>query len=162
MKKFLILLVMVGLFAISCEDKTSYIGDRTEDKTEDDTPALALDNTEVNIPKSVSDTADPIHYVHITSNGSWTAKLETQDGNFWCWLEDSYVNAGGNRVKIVKGVTYVDGYPAEGMTDRFVEVKGSGSVYLPLHYITASANRYATLTVTHSSGKQCVLRITQK
>lgn len=151
MKKIAIILsVVVACIATSCV------------KPYKEPNALTLDNTEVNLPKSVSDTSDPVHYVHITSNGSWTAKLETEDNNSWCWLEDSYVNTSGNRVKVVKGVTYVSGYPVEGMTDRFVEVKGSGSVYLPLHYLTANSNRYAVLIVTHSSGKQYVLRITQK
>ena len=117
----------------------------------------SLDNFEVNIPKSVSDTADPIHYIHITASGSWTAVLSTQNGNAWCWLEEAYINPQGEPVKVVTGVDTFDD-----MEGRYKKVTSSGTVYLPLHYTTTATNRYATLVVTFGSGKQEIMRITQK
>lgn len=149
MKKIAIILsIMMACVATSCVKPFEY------------TIGLALDNHEVNIPKSVADTTEPIHYAHITSNGKWEATLVTEDGNSWCWLQEYYIDANGNKVKVVEPVQAYDGMEEMG---RWTKVKGKGTLWLPIAYVTASANRYATLTVRNTStGEVCQMRITQK
>ncbi len=147
MKKIVIILsVIVAFVASSCQN------------TFDPTITLALDNQEVNIPKSVSDTAEPVHYARVTSNGRWEATLETEDGNSWCWLREYYTDAKGKKVNVVEPISHFDG-----MEGRWNKVKGKGTVWLPLCYVTSSTTRYAVLTVRNiKTGEVKQLRITQK
>lgn len=147
MKKIaLILTVVVAFVATSCQNDFK------------PTITLACDNQEVNIPKSVSDTAEPVHYARITSNGRWEATLETENGNSWCWLREYYTDSKGNKVNVVTPISSF-----EGMEGRWNKVKGKGTVFLPICYVTSSSTRYALLTVRNTdTGESIQLRITQK
>lgn len=150
MKKIAIILsVVMACIATSCV------------KPFEEPNAIALDNYEVNLPKSVSDTSEPVHYAHISSNGNWTAKLElADDATTWCWLQEYYIDAKGNQVNVATPVSAFEGMEEEG---RWNQVKGSGTVYLPIRFLTASANRYGVLIVTNTdTGDQVIMRITQK
>ena len=149
MKKIAIILsLVVAYIATSCV------------KPFEEPNTIAADNYEVNLPKSVSDTSEPVHYAHISSNGNWTASLETQDGNSWCWLQEYYLDAKGNQVNVVTPISAFDGMEDMG---RWNKVKGSGSLYLPIRFVTSSINRYAVLILTNTdTGDQVIMRITQK
>lgn len=149
MKKIaFILSVVVAYVAVSCVKPFEY------------SITLALDNTEVNIPKSVADTTEPIHYARITSNGNWEATLVTENGDAWCWLQEYYTDVNGNKVYHVTPVSAFEGMESMG---RWNKVQGSGTLWLPIVYVTASANRYALLTVRNTdTGEVCKMRITQK
>lgn len=150
MKKIAILLSLVVAFVFaSCEKRFEF-----------DKNSISLDNAEVNLPKSVSDTAEPVHYAKITTGGSWEATLETANGNSWCWLQEYYIDAKGEKVQVVEPVQSFEGMEEMG---RWNKVKGNGTVWLPIGYVTASANRYAVLTVRHTGTGEIVrMRITQK
>lgn len=152
MKKIAILLSLVAAFVlVSCDNERLF---------EYDKDTIKLDNAEVNLPKSVSDTAEPIHYVHITTGGEWEATLETANGNSWCWIQNYYVDAKGQNVYVATPLESFDGMEEMG---RWCKVKGSGTVYLPLGYLTASANRYGVLKVRLiNTGEVVTMRITQK
>lgn len=149
MKKIaFILSVMVASIALSCVKPFEY------------SIPLALDNFEVNIPKTVADTTEPIHYIHITSNGNWEATLITENKDAWCWLQDYYVDAYGNYVYHVTPISAFEGLAEMG---RWNVVQGSGTLYLPLVYTTAAVNRYAKLIVRNTdTGDVREMRITQK
>ena len=149
MKKIAIILsLVVAYIATSCV------------KPFEEPNTIATDNYEVNLPKSVSDTSEPVHYAHISSNGNWTAKLELEDGNSWCWLQEYYLDANGNQVNVVTPISAFDGMEEMG---RWNKVKGSGSLYLPIRFVTSSINRYAVLILTNTdTGDKVIMRITQK
>ena len=153
MKKIAILIsVIMACIATSCNKVRTF----------DPSIVLSLDNAEVNLPKSVSDTAEPVHYIHITSNGKWEATLETQDGNSWCWIQEYYLDSKGNKVFVAEPLEAFDGMEEMG---RWNKVKGNGSVYLPLYYVTANANRYGILKVRRTDTNKAevvTMRITQK
>ena len=149
MKKIAIILsVVMACIATSCVKPYEH-------------PTLALDNFEVNLPLSVSDTSEPIYYAHITSNGNWTAKLELEDAaTTWCWLQEYAIDKDGNRYEVVTPISCFEGM--EGM-GRWNKVQGSGSVWLPIRFLTAPKARYALLIVTNTdTGEICKMRITQK
>ncbi len=150
MKKIaIILLLMMACIATSC----------VEPYKESNT--LVFDNNEVSLPYSVKD--GDIHYLHITSNGSWTAKLETADGNSWCWIQDYFEVYNGGNAEKVQVVTPLSSF--EGMEEmgRWNKVQGSGSVYMPLRFVqNANKWRYAVLIVTNiDTGEERILRIRQ-
>lgn len=150
MKKIAIILSLVVAFVlVSCEKHYEF-----------DKNTISLDNAEVNLPKSVSDTAEPVHYIHITTGGEWEATLETQDGNSWCWIQEYYVDTKGQNVYVATPLESFEGMEEMG---RWNKVKGKGTVYLPLCYVTANANRYGVLKVRLiGTDEVAVMRITQK
>ena len=86
--------------------------------------------------------------------------METQDGNSWCWLQEYFLDAKGNKVYVATPLASFEGMEEAG---RWNKVKGKGTVYLPLHYVTASANRYGILRVRLvGTDEVAVMRITQK
>lgn len=148
MKKIVIILAaMVACLATSCQKPFEYT-------------VFALDNQEVNLPKTVSGVSEFVYYAHITSNGPWEAKLETADGNSWCWLQEYYVDSKGAKVKVVEPIQSFEGMEEMG---RWNVVRGDGTIWLPVRFVTTTVNRYATLTVRRTdTGEVKVLRIVQK
>lgn len=151
MKKILLLLI-AAVAVVSCD---------LSDRTFKPSISLAVDNLEVNLPKSVADTAEPTHYCRITSTGRWEATLETQTGDVWCWLQEYATN--------IKGETYYMATPVEafeGMEEmgRWSKVQGEkGTTWLPIRFLTSSVVRYGALTLRNlDTGEVLVLRITQK
>ena len=148
MKKIAIILSMVFVASIvsSCVPKFEY------------TIPLAVDNLERTWPKNGNNAEDPIDYVQITSSGTWEAKLTpATEGESWCWIEDHYVDKKGNKVKVAEYVEFYEG------TERCCKVRGTGTVWLPIHYMQSSFTRYATLNVRRvDADVHVVMRITQK
>lgn len=149
MKKIAIILsVMVACLATSCQKPFEY------------TLSIAFDNQEVNLPKTIANKTDFVHYIHIVSNGEWEATLETADGNSWCWLQEYFVDSEGGQVKVVEPVQSFEGMEEMG---RWNVVRGKGTLWLPLRFVTTTVARYATLTVRRTdTGEIKQLRITQK
>ena len=122
---------------------------------------LATDNFELQLPKSIANVEEPIYYARISSNGEWEAKLETETGDTWCWFQEYYLDAKGNKVKVVTPVQAYDGMEEQGRWNR---VKGSGTVWVPLRYLTTDSERHAVMMIRRTDGVdvQCEMFITQK
>lgn len=151
MKKIFILLI-AAVAAVSCD---------LSDRTFKPSIPLALDNYEVNLAKSVADTAEPTHYCRITSTGPWEATIETQTGDVWCWLQEYAVDVNGKTYYVATPLEAFEGMEEMG---RWSKVQGEpGTTWLPIRFLTSSVNRYAAVTVRNlDTGDIKVLRITQK
>ena len=121
---------------------------------------LDTDNFELQLAKSPG-SEEPIYYARISSNGEWEATLETESGDVWCWFQDYYVDAKENKVQVVTPVQAFEGMEDMG---RWNKVKGSGTVWLPIRYGTADAERHAVIMIRRTDGvdKKCAMFITQK
>ena len=148
MKKIAIILSMVFVASIvsSCVPKFEY------------TIPLAVDNIERTWPANGYKAEDPVDYVRITSCGTWEATLTPSvEGESWCWIEDHYLDKQGNKVKVVECLEFYEG------SERCCKVRGTGTVWLPIHYMATSFTRYATLNVRRvDTSDHVVMRITQK
>lgn len=151
MKKIFLLLI-AAVAVVSCD---------LSDRTFKPSISLAVDNLEVNLPKSVTDTSEPTYYCRVTSTGRWVASIETQTGDVWCWLQEYANDVNGNRYEIVDPLEAFEGMEEMG---RWSKVEGkAGTTWLPIRFLTASVVRYAALTLRNlDSGEVLVLRITQK
>lgn len=147
MKKIvLISIIFVASVMTSCVQKFEY------------TLPLALNNLDLTLPKAGDGTESPVNYVQITSTGTWEAYLEPSvDGETWCWLEDHYIDKKGKKKYVGKVIAYYEN------TERGCKVRGSGTVWLPMRYLTTGSVRYATFTVRRvDTDDICIMRITQK
>lgn len=145
MKKLYVILavVLTAMVMSSCD-------------TTEGTISLALNNDVVDLPKSLVDKA-LVHYAQVTSNGTWEATLETEDGTSWCWLETSYTNSKGETIAI-KGLTPI-AYDDGGLVRK---VKGTGTIFVPIVYSPTSATKYAVFTVYRpDTGERCSMRLDQ-
>jgi len=147
MKKIVILsIIFVASVVTSCVQQFEY------------TIPLAVDNIERTWPKNGDNMEDPVDYVRITSNGKWEAKIiPAVQGETWCWIEDHYVKK-EKKYKVATITEYYEG------TELGCKARGKGTVWLPVHYLRSSINRYATFIVRRVDGVDCevVMRITQK
>lgn len=122
---------------------------------------LATDNFELQLSKSPT-AEEPIYYARISSNGSWEATLEIElQGESWCWFQEYYVDSKGNKVQVVTPVEAFDGMEEQG---RWCKIRGTGTVWVPLRYVTASVERHAVMMLRRTDGvdKRCNMYITQK
>lgn len=119
---------------------------------------LALNNLQLDLPKAGDGTDNPVHYIQITSTGTWEATLEPSvEGETWCWLEDFYLDKNGKKVKIAEVIDFYEG------TERGCKVRGKGTLWLPMRYFASASERYATFTVRRvDTDDMRVMRITQK
>lgn len=123
---------------------------------------LATDNFELQLPKSLTNVEEYVYYARVSSNGEWEATLELElDGESWCWFQEYYVDAKGNKVQVVTPVQAFDG---EEETRKWCKIKGSGTVWVPIRYVTTASERHAVMMLrrTDDVKKQCVMYITQK
>ncbi len=151
MKKILLLLI-AAVAVVSCD---------LSDRTFKPSISLAVDNLEVNLPKSVADTSEPTYYCRVTSTGRWEASIETQTGDVWCWLQEYANDVNGERYEIATPLEAFEGMEEMG---RWSKVEGkSGTTWLPVRFLTSSVTRYGALTLRNlDTGEVLVLRITQK
>lgn len=146
MKKLSIILALIAAVAMS-----------SCNKPHETTISLALNNDVVDLEKS-HNSKELVQYARVTSNGSWVATLETEDGRTWCWLNTFYTDSKGNKVSIkgLQPVAYYDG------TELVCKVKGSGTIDVPIAFGTTSENRYAVFTVYRpDTGERCSMRLDQ-
>lgn len=151
MKKILLLLI-AAVAVVSCD---------LSDRTFKPSIPLAVDNLEVNLPKSVADTSEPTYYCRVTSTGRWEASIETQTGDIWCWLQEDANDVKGNRYEVATPIEAFEGMEEMG---RWSKVQGeAGTTWLPIRFLTSSVVRYGAVTLRNlDSGEVLVLRITQK
>ena len=151
MKKILLLLI-AAVAVVSCD---------LSDRTFKPSIPLAVDNLEVNLPKSVADTSEPTYYCRVTSTGRWEASIETQTGDIWCWLQEYANDVKGNRYEVATPIEAFEGMEEMG---RWSKVQGeAGTTWLPIRFLTSSVVSYGAVTLRNlDSGEVLVLRITQK
>ena len=140
---------------------------------------MALNNYDLTLPKianKLGKNGECIHYLQVTSTGSWELSIETKNaGEIWCWFNECrYVvkkDENGKEVYDEEKQVYVYDYVkvAEGVetfagSEKFCKIRGNaGITFVPMEYTeNKGTKRYAVVRLYRSdTGEERIMNIVQ-